>query len=708
MIKECISAFLRARGCTLITSVVVLFVLAGCAEPSTMAEPGVVVAGDSETDGDEAPGQGFVVWESNRTGAWRLWFRDLDGSPPRQLSPEEGGRQHCCAHVEPGGERIAYLSLPRGQATYPEGGASGRLYLIGRDGSGDRLVAENARTYYEHRAVVWRSAGELIAIDGDGRTRLIDVATGVTQMLTDDAVDRHGWLINSRLTHATRGLPSFSSYDAAGRRIREARTLGGCQPYFSYDGRWGFWTAGAGGPIRALDLATRQSVEILKKSDPRLPGDRGYLYFPMLSHDATLFAWGASPDEHDHAKSDYDIFVAPTDPETLEILGRPWRVTRDPGSDRFPDVYAVPGARRHFGEAPRQANVAVPTRGASEPASWPIDPRGLIFLWQTDDGFNDVEDPATGEPRACLLEPRGRAWVDRNFAMVLSGGFFVADDPSVLGVLRGAQRTNELSIEVTVTPHRLASSDMARIMTFSGGMGSRNFTLGQVDDRLSFRLRTASTGRNADRPQLDLGQVPIGRPTHLVVSYSAGHFVAYLDGRQVLDTDVVQDGFFHWQARPLIFGNEWQAQRPWHGGIEGVAIYDRVVGPEEVQESFRRAAELRAERPVIPQVRLRATLRRRSPTPSLEEISPYRQALSVYEYEVEEVLEGEVNGPILRVVHRVLADGEALPVSRRTVSQTYEMTVEPFFDHPELESLFLSDALPKRPEVPLVFSAEVE
>ncbi len=894
------------------TLVVILLLLAACAEPlpeapSDGVAPSPATTGEattgqataalkagalettdaSEPGADRAPGTGFVVWESNRTGVWRLWIRDLDGSPPRQLWPEAGDRPQCCAHIEPGGERIAYLSLPPGDATYPEGGASGRLQVIRRPAMGSnaetetateaapRVVVPDARTYFEHRAVVWRDVGELIYIAGDGRTRWIQVDTGEQRDLTDARVDRHGWLVNRQLTHATTGLPSFAPYDKNRRQVRETRTLGGCQPYFSHDGRWGFWTAGAGGPIRAMDLATRHSVEILAKSDPRLPDDRGYLYFPMFSHDATLFAWGASPDQHDHATSDYDIFVAATDPETLELLGPPWRVTRDPGSDRFPDVFAAPLALgRHFGEAPlrleltapdaaedwvwqlgetivgeatatlpltgpaiehtfeaagtyaitarrggetaqgwarvrpaqppsvvdtvlrggreivirfdeavdpatataafesgrlvmpdedgllsedprslvitlaqdldegdtllltgvqdraQRPNLMPPTRLPIEPASWPLDARGLVFLWQTDDGFNEVDDPAMEAPRACLLKPRGRAWLDRHFAMVLAGGMFVTDDASVLGVLNGCQRTNELTLEATITPHRRAGPDMARIVTFSGGHHSRNFTLGQIDDRLIFRLRTATTGPNADRPQLDLGPLPIGRPTHVVVSYTAGRLTAWLDGRQVLDSDAVQDGFFHWQARPLVFGNEWQtssagqpssspapsssqAPHAWHGAIEGVAMYDRAFGSAEANESFRRYAELRAERLPTPQGRVRAVLRQRSSTPSMREIAPYREALAVYEYEVQEVLEGDVvlvgdgKGAILRVVHRVLVDGDTLPVSRRAAAQSYELTLEPFIDHPELESLYLADTLPERPDLQLLFSAEI-
>ena len=83
-------------------------------------------------------GDGFLVWESNRTGNWRLWTRELAPSPPRQLTPDEPARQHCCAHVSPDGAWIAYLSFPDAMAGYAAGGSEGVLHLIRPDGSGGR------------------------------------------------------------------------------------------------------------------------------------------------------------------------------------------------------------------------------------------------------------------------------------------------------------------------------------------------------------------------------------------------------------------------------------------------------------------------------------------------------------------------------------------------------------------------------------------
>lgn len=338
-------------------------------------ERGVVAPAAEERGGDEdVLGEGFLVWESNRSGAWRLWVRDLAGGAPRQLTGDESGRRHCCPHVSPDGAWIAYLSVPDGEPGYPEGGSAGPLRIVRPAGGGERTLADSARTYFEHRAVVWRSPGELIHIDGERRTVLLDLASGASRVLVPDPPEDFGWLIDPTLRFAARGRADFGRYDADRRRVVPWQDNRGCQPYFSHDGAWAYWMAGVGGPISRLDLASGESAPILHKNDPRLPDGLGYLYFPMLSPDGLLLAFSASPGQHDHFRSDYDVFVAEVDPATLEPIGEPVRMTHDPGTDRFPDVYLEPLALgRRFGEAPLTV-------------AWRATPPGEDWRWDLGDG----------------------------------------------------------------------------------------------------------------------------------------------------------------------------------------------------------------------------------------------------------------------------------------------------------------------------------
>ncbi len=704
-----------------------------------------------ETVGPETAylGEGFVVWESNRAADWRIWFRRLDGSGLRQLSHDEAGQQHCCPQISPDGRWIAYLSRAMRRDRMPKREIAGALRLVAADGSGERILAEGAITYGRgNRAAVWRSENELIYIAEDGQTLLLEMDRGRGRPIVSAPVKKLGWLVDSTLSYATTGYPSFSLYDAGRRQVEERRTFGGCEPYFSHDGRWGFWVAGPGGPIHRIDLATREVSAILRKSDPRMPGPQGYLYFPMFSADGRLFAFGASADEHDHFRSNYDIYVAPTDPRTLELLRDPVRLTDHRAVDRYPDVFLDPlELGRHFGEAPLTLHFVPPGNpgelewsygdGHGERAregrhtfhdpgtlevrarhgervlraqvvveapraprasgadlrdggrqivvrfdeevrfedpvisfasgleiadwhpgedgrslviglerelvdadrlhlegvldraqmpnqmppaeleiaapTWPSDRRGLVFLWQTANVENLVLDPELGVEQTYKLEPRGRARLDHDYAMVLGGGAFAAPAKAAGNLLAAAQASNELTLEATLTPSDGAQAGLARIMTFSTGLRRGNFTLGQAGSFLVLRLR-GSTRPKADRPEVRLFELSAGRPHHVVVSYLAGRLAIYLDGEQVRVSKDIQGGFFHWKPGELLFGDRAGGGRDWSGTLEGIAIYNRVLEPGEVRENYRRSRRLRRQRPAIPRLVVRAT-RNAAPTP---------------------------------------------------------------------------------------------
>lgn len=659
-----------------------LVALLACGPPSTPA--GGQEAGGAahvEIAAGGALGEGFAVWESNRTGDWRIWTRRLDGSSLRQLSPDERGRQHCCPHISPGGGRVVYLSRSAGRDRYPEREVAGDLRLVDLDGSGERTLAA-ARTYgWGNRCAVWRDGGELIYVGGDGRTMLLEVESGRSRPLTREPRAELGWLIDPTLHFATSADPSFSPYDAENGRVLPRRSLGGCEPYFSADGRWGLWVAGGGGPIYRMDLATREVAILLRKNDSRMPGDQGYLYFPMLSRDRRLFAFGASAGEHDHFRANYDVYAVPADPETLELCGEPVRLTAHPASDRYPDVFLeTPPPERGDCRGPAaESSVSVPPGEDRETeAAWPTDRRDLVFLWQTGEQPNLVYDPELQGDVADPLTPRGRARLDHSWAMVLAGGSYAVPEEASRRLLAAAQARNELTVEATITA--AAQAGGGAIVDFAGRR-QHNVALGQEGSSLVLRLRAGS-----ERWRAPLFELPEG-PVHAVITYSPGYLAVYRDGEPVaVDTDV-RGAFGGWKPGALTFGEGWA------GGLEGVAIYARVLGPSEVAENALSYRRIREERPAVPRLELRARLRARSALPTLDQISPYRQALAVYEYDVEAVLAGDYEPAVARVAHWVILDGETLPVARSAEGAAVHLVLEPFAANPQLESHYLSATL---------------
>src|SRR5687767_10040207 len=147
-------------------------------------------------------GDGLVAWESSRSGAWRIWIRRLDGSGLRQLSPDEPGRQHCCAHLSPDGRHVAFLSLVG--AAYGTDDEAGRLYLVPTGGGAPRLLADGARTYGRgHRAGMWHGPDALQYIDGEAQSVLLDVRSGQTRRLAGPDEAGRGWLVDPTRRWAT-------------------------------------------------------------------------------------------------------------------------------------------------------------------------------------------------------------------------------------------------------------------------------------------------------------------------------------------------------------------------------------------------------------------------------------------------------------------------------------------------------------------------
>ena len=751
---------------------------------------------------------GTLVWESNRSGDWRIWRRSLEGSPASRLTPDEPGRRHCCPHLSPDGRWLAYLSLPAGPQEYlPDAGA---LRLIRTDGTEERELVAAARTYFEHRAVVWRSNDELVYIDDRGRTALLELATGSSRLLTEAELPEYGRLMDAGLRYAVGGMADYFRYREDSRDAVLIRDASGCQPYFSHDGEWAFWTAGVGGPFHRMRLSTLETSTILHKGDRRLPADLGYLYFPMLSRDGMALAFAASDGQHDHFRSDYEVLVVETDPQTLELTGSPVRMTRHPATDRFPDVHLRPLALgRHTVEAPhtlewrspdggadwtwdagaaegpvwnvrydepgrfemtasraesqvhgvvrvrparapsavgarvmqngRQLEVTFdepladsppaagldsgvalteprlsedlttwifqtsapllegdrlwieeavdlvqrPNRSAREslavpPPVWPADETAAAFVWQTVLSPNLVAG-APGEPdRASRVEPTGRAVFDRHGAMVLGRGAFVAGDDDADAVLEALRFANRISVEATVTP-----AGSGRLVAMGGG--GVNFALLAEDGVLRFVKRRGARGKDAFHGAR-IARFEDGETLHVTVTYEPGRLRAYVDGEEVGEWPLEGD-FFHWRKHPLRFGGELSGPADPVPKIEGVAIYARILEPEEVRENFRRSAARRQARAEVESWLVDARLRELTPAPSLREISPYREALATSVWEVDRVVSGSELPSTIVVARWAIQDGETAEAPRLGTGR--RLRLERFDVQPQLEGAYL-------------------
>ncbi|MEO8195390.1 MAG: LamG-like jellyroll fold domain-containing protein [Thermoanaerobaculia bacterium] len=641
---------------------------------------------------------GFVVWESNRSGAFRIWRQDLDGGEPHLLSADEPGRDHCCAKLSPNGSRLVYLSLAGGARRY--GPDAGALHLVDADGGRDRVLVPVARHYGEHRAVVWWGEDELVYLDGRNATQRLRLSTGETAELLPPSAGSEGWLVAPGGRIATGNTPTFSD-SVAGKPVSPRPSLGGCQPAFCDDGRFAVWSAGAGGPIDAFELATRRSWTILEKGDSHFPAGRGYLYFPALSNDASLLAVGASAGEHDHFRADYDIFVVELDPDGLQPRGKATPVAPDPAVDRFPDLYrpARPGRARD----PAKAPPAMAAKAGGAPSSPAELQRGLVFLWRTADAENRVTPASASE----ILRPHGVAWTDRHGALALGGGSFSAGDESASRLAAALQAKHQWTISVLVTPASLAEN--GPLVAFSDGPRARNLVLRQKGDRIVLDLRTSDSAKEG--ASITVAHLASTAPAYLAFTFSPGRLDAFVDGArtpEVAATIALPGDLFPWRPRLLGFGAEPASGERWHGTLSEIAIWNRPLTPPEIAAEAARVRALVNLRASVPRTIVLARLLAASPSPSLDEISPYREALVVDEYEVVKRLAGPPMAAgaaaavrRIRVVRWAILDGQQIQAPAAGASR--RLILEPFAVQPQLESFFLGDRLPANAGLALYF-----
>jgi hypothetical protein len=346
-----------------------------------------------------------------------------------------------------------------------------------------------------------------------------------------------------------------------------------------------------------------------------------------------------------------------------------------------------------------------------EPRDWPSRDDGLVFLWRTARDPNLVRDSLTKVSHTYELEGQVKARLDHNYAMLVSGGYF--------RVLEFARREVEtfrsssaVTVEATIQPSIFESTgdrELAGIVTLAHEIDEKesvSFALVQSGDELGIRLGTSLTGPLGSE-LFSLGRLSTSEPTHVIVSYRPGRLAGYVNGKRILDSDAVQGDLSSWSEIDLLqFGMGHGSVSDWDGTIEGVALYSRFMEAGEAAANARAYLDLIAEREPVERIELRGKLVGRSHVPTLKEIVPYREALVMYEYEVLDVLGGELGDETVRVAHWAIFDGRPQPIVEREVGEKNRLALEPFDRNPQGENTYLSDTLELRLDVPVYLDVD--
>ena len=160
------------------------------------------------------------------------------------------------------------------------------------------------------------------------------------------------------------------------------------------------------------------------------------------------------------------------------------------------------------------------------------------------------------------------------------------------------RESGEFSIEAWVVPSNVTQEE-SRIISYSAGQMTRNFTLQQTLYNYDFRIVTDAKDEN-DEPFFDLNGNPAHSPPaadevlqatlqHVVATYDPidGRSI-YVNGELVTNTDPIPGGtLVDWQdTYALVLGNEASGDGLWEGTFRLAAIHRRALTPDQIVQNF--------------------------------------------------------------------------------------------------------------------------
>ena len=360
----------------------------------------------------------------------------------------------------------------------------------------------------------------------------------------------------------------------------------------------------------------------------------------------------------------------------------------------------------------QQPNELANPKIAFKQPAWPGNRKGLLFLWDNNKDPCVYFDAGADSFRTFGLATAGPVKFDRTGVMSLEGGVALAANNGT-GIVRRCKVDNKLTLEATIKPaidRQGSGGAPARIIVLRPDQylawNNGFFALHQEGENLLFYL--SNKGQ-----RFDLGPLPIDKPSHVVISYAGDKLTYYVNGKKARHFETAQK--LNWGKR----GSGYQAgvhfggftvavggQTRWRGTVEGVAIYNRALEAAEVASNATAAGTVKAAK-AVPQISVRATLVATTKAPTPAQMTPYRDALIVHEYEVEKLVKGKYKAKKLRVAHWGVRDLKKTRVAYMKVGTGVFLVVEPFGDHPELEGQFIRDALPSDFDLTLQFEVKM-
>ena len=326
---------------------------------------------------------------------------------------------------------------------------------------------------------------------------------------------------------------------------------------------------------------------------------------------------------------------------------------------------------------------------------WPAVRSGLVFLWEGNHKQSFNWNPQSRAFQDNTFNHWGQARFDRHGVMVLDGGTYTVTDGGS-GIYSQCRKTAKLTVEGVITPSNLYQGSASRpsVAFGFGRPGNSNVSLVQKGNQLLLLIRMRHENRNEVR-RVELCTLKQDLPHHVIVTIADNTLTCYVNGAVAKQAEF--KGTFAWNApdwsQGLYMGGLPGNLYPWCGKLEGIAVYSSAVDSAQAARNYAVYAKTLAARPVAKQIQLRAKLAAKTRIPAAAEIAPYRDTLVVNEYDVVRVTQGQYAAPKLRVLQWGMLDTKNTWIAGAEVGQEFDLVIEKFADHPQLENEMRLDTL---------------
>jgi hypothetical protein len=212
---------------------------------------------------------------------------------------------------------------------------------------------------------------------------------------------------------------------------------------------------------------------------------------------------------------------------------------------------------------------------------------GLIVYYPFTEGVGStvLDQSNVGSPMDLTLTGNV-TWNPGGNGVVMSGGKVGTSGPATK-VISALQTSSQLTVELWVVPDNLTQDGPARMLSIGGNTSDQNYMFGQQFGELE--IRTLHTGKDSKgKPRFySINSGLTTTLTHIVHTYDGTTERLYMDG-VVHPTTVTSAGnFSNWDPTDLFnIANEASSDRPWHGTILIVAVYDRALANTEIIQNF--------------------------------------------------------------------------------------------------------------------------